>query len=94
MPKPKMSKSEENMTALISELHGRLCRLEEAPRIIDIAKLSLSPGDMVVVHSNQPVEDTLLMRLAQGITDNVGFKVSVIHLGDDRAMGVLKKMVL
>ena len=94
MPKPRMSKSERNMTALISELHARICRLEEGPRIIDIAKLSLSPGDMVVVHSNTPVEDTLLMRLAQGITDNVGFKVSVIHSTGGNEIGVFKRVML
>lgn len=95
MPKPKMSKGEENMTALISELHGRICRLEEmTSRIESIAKLSLSPGDMVIIRSNKQVDEDILAKFSAGISKEVGFGVAVINTVADHQIGVFKRAML
>jgi hypothetical protein len=94
MPKPKMSDSEKNMTALISELHGRICRLEDGPRIEAISKLSLSPGDIVVVKSVKVLDEEVLTKLSAGITKEVGFGVAVINSTGGNEIGVFKRVML
>jgi hypothetical protein len=86
-----MTKGEKNMTALIAELEARISLLEAGP---NLAKLSLSPGDLVVVKSKDHIDISVLKSLANGISDGVGFKVSVIHVEGDREIGVFKKAML
>lgn len=96
MPKRKMTKGEKNMTALIAELSARISHLESQPMLAPgtVAKLSISPGDMLSLYTPHALEDNVIRRLRDEVSAQMGFEVPVIHTWGEYKMGLFQKQEL
>jgi hypothetical protein len=90
---PKRKSNDKRYMEALAILEARITKLEAGPNLTQLSKLNLSPGDMVVVKSKDHIDIDVLKALAQGVTDNMGFPVSVVHVEGDRSVEVFKKVM-
>jgi hypothetical protein len=93
---PKRKSNDKKYMEALAILEDRITKLEARPFVSGgvVAKLNLSPGDMMVVKSKDRIDINVLKELAKGVTDSMGFPVSVVHVEGDRSVGVFKKAML